>query len=367
MVSADDAVNGDGEGGSFKGIDLLEGWIITGETVQDTGTKKTKTYTWTARSPHDCLTDMTTFIDVLTTDLMEKYEAVVPDKVKQMAIFDIENAVVMLTEYSFTNEHLEVSLESRVAWETYGAVEFKRFYKTVCNLSQVKSLAKEQPQLNLLPHDHELIFRKYKGVLREVIWGQKYDLLKNIVRDISNSPISELENFRVVKLLPIHDEFSLKQRFLATLSSGETHIVIISESFLFSEIYTNPVLYNDIGNEMCIAIDVALGASGCEAVVEGFYSLVKTHKKNGGQSNTSLVQRSIVDWALPHPIQCPNTVRKITMLYTNGDPSRGLKKHRGVRFFDARGRASSKYGVSKVVDRLAQESSRCPHIIHEDI
>ena len=152
-----------------------------------------------------------------------------------------------------------------------------------------------------------------------------------------------------------------------TLSSGETHIVIFSESSLFSEIYTNPVLYNDIGKEMCIAIDVVLGASGCEAVVEGFYSLVKTYEKNGGQSNTSLVQRSIVDWALPHPIQCPNTVRKITMLYTNGDPSRGLKKHRDVRFFDACGRASSKYSVSKVVDRLAQESSRCPHIIHEDI
>ena len=114
---------------------------------------------------------MTTFIDVLTTNLMEKYEAVVPDKVKQMAIFDTKNAVLMLTEYSFTNEHLEVVLEGRVAWETYGAVEFKRFYKTVCNLSQVKCLAKEQPQLNLLPHDHELIFRKYNGVLREVIWG----------------------------------------------------------------------------------------------------------------------------------------------------------------------------------------------------
>ncbi len=369
VVPADKNVDGDNEGGeegSFKGVDLLEGWIITDEVVEVTGTKKTKTYTWTARSPQDCLTDMTKFIDVLTTDLLEKYKAVVPDKVKEMSIFDIENAVKMLAEYSIANEHLDVSIEDRVAWETYGAVEFKRFYKTVCNLPQVQCLAKEQPQLNLLPHDHELIFRKYKGVLQEVIWGQKYDLAKNIFRDISNSSIRELENSRVVKLLPIDDEFSLKQRFLATFSSGESYEVIISESFLFSEIYTNPDLYNDIVNEMCIAIDVALGASGCEAVVEGFYSLV-THKKNGGQSNTSLVQRSIVDWALPHPIQCPNTVRKITMLYTNGDPSRGLKKHRDMRFFDARGRASSKYNVSKVVDRLAKESSRCPHVVQEDI
>ncbi len=112
VVPADENVDGDDEGGeegSFKGVDLLEGWIITDEVVEVTGTKKTKTYTWTARSPQDCLTDMTKFIDVLTTDLLEKYKAVVPDKVKEMSIFDIENAVKMLAEYSIANEHLDVS------------------------------------------------------------------------------------------------------------------------------------------------------------------------------------------------------------------------------------------------------------------
>ena len=96
IVPADDTVNGDeedGESGSFKGVNLFEGWIITGKTAQVTGRKKTKTYTWTARSPQDCLTDTTKFIDVLTTSLTEKYEAVVPDNVKEMSIFNIENAV----------------------------------------------------------------------------------------------------------------------------------------------------------------------------------------------------------------------------------------------------------------------------------
>ena len=33
---------------------------------------------------------------------------------------------------------------------------------------------------------------------------------------------------------------------------------------------------------MCIALDVALAVGGCEAVVDGFYSLMKAHKRAGG-------------------------------------------------------------------------------------
>ena len=58
---------------------------------------------------------------------------------------------------------------------------------------------------------------------------------------------------------------------------------------------------------MCIVLDVALGTSGCEAVIEGFYSLVKLHKKNGEQLNETLMERSIVDW-----------VMKISKLYIGG-------------------------------------------------
>jgi len=49
-------------------------------------------------------------------------------------------------------------------------------------------------------------------------------------------------------------------------------------------------LYHDVGQEFCISLDVALGGSGCEAVVEGFYSLVKAHTKAGGQSNAVLME-----------------------------------------------------------------------------
>ena len=48
-------------------------------------------------------------------------------------------------------------------------------------------------------------------------------------------------------------------------------------------------IYAHIGKELCIAFDVELGSSRCEAIVEGLYILVNVNKKSGGQSNDILV------------------------------------------------------------------------------
>ena len=53
--------------------------------------------------------------------------------------------------------------------------------------------------------------------------------------------------------------------------------------------YVNEDVVKLLGKQMCIALDVALAASGCKAVVEGFYSLVHAHTKRGGQSNSAQI------------------------------------------------------------------------------
>eukprot|EP00794_Sanderia_malayensis_P018565 gene18565-20427_t len=119
--------------------------------------------------------------------------------------------------------------------------------------------------------------------------------------------------------------------------------------------------------EACLALDVALASGGCEAIVEGFYSVVKAHTMSGGQSNKVLMERSVVDWSLPHPISCPKTIAKIGQLYTNGSKSLGISKHRVPVFFDERERAARKYKVSKVVDRITSNIPRCPFLVVDDI
>ena len=51
----------------------------------------------------------------------------------------------------------------------------------------------------------------------------------------------------------------------------------LDEEFIVSTFYTNQDVVDSLGQEMWIAIDVALAGSGCEAVVEGFYSVVGAH------------------------------------------------------------------------------------------
>ena len=149
------------------------------------------------------------------------------------------------------------------------------------------------------------------------------------------------------------DLYSLK------LSNGDRVLARLDEAAFF-EFYINEEVYSAAGQEVCLLLDVALGASGCEAVVEGVYSVAKVHKMSGGQGNESLMQRAIVDWCLSHPVACPGTMKSITRLYLDGDQTLGLKRHRSTRFFDSRARAT-KYETSKVVDRIKAESPRCAH------
>ncbi len=158
---------------------------------------------------------------------------------------------------------------------------------------------------------------------------------------------------------------TLDQWFSRTFSSGTTIKAHINEEFVFATIYVNEDVIKSFGKEMCIALDVALAVSGCEAVVEGFYSFVSAHKKSGGQSNEVLVHQSVVDWSLPQPASCPHMMRAIADLYSNGSKSHKLPKHRLPAFVDVRGRALRNYDTSKVVDRIKHELPRCLHVLKE--
>ena len=121
----------------------------------------------------------------------------------------------------------------------------------------------------------------------------------------------------------------------------------------------------DVKCVLCWTLRWLLGA--CEAVVKGFYSLVKAHKKRGGQGNEMLVKRAVIDWTLPDPLTCPKTMEEIGKLYTEGNKKLGLLKHQIPIFSDVRRRAARRHNVSQAVDRLRIEASKCPHIVKADL
>ena len=57
-----------------------------------------------------------------------------------------------------------------------------------------------------------------------------------------------------------------------------------------------------LGPEMCTAIDVALVKGGTEAVVESFYSVMKTQQTGFHMLNETLTNRTIIDWCYPPKI-----------------------------------------------------------------
>lgn len=143
------------------------------------------------------------------------------------------------------------------------------------------------------------------------------------------------------------------------LSAGEEIQCTLNETAIYSSIYTDEEFYTFLGKECCTVIDVVYGMSGCEAVVESFYSVVKCHLKAGGQLNDTLVRRAIVDWCLPMPIQCPLTIKAITKLFCEGDKEHGLKKRYDPILLNC------PYNVSKVIDRHSSQTIKCPFLLKD--
>ena len=240
------------------------------------------------------------------------------------------------------------------------------YFRHVCDLPHVKKLFDDQPLLKLMPHNSDGVFERFKVTLVEMMWQGLGNCSSRMFVDKNGNAVTVFDEHQLISAdIYNYPTPTLDQWVSLTFSSGKTVKARIDEEFVYSAMYVNEDVVKSLGKEMCIALDVALAASGCEAVVEGFYSLINAHKKSGGQSNDVLVQRAIVDWSLPMPASCPGTMRAIASLYTQGDNSHKLPKHRLPVFVDSRERATRNYENSKVIDRIKHEPPRCPHVLNE--
>ena len=359
-------VTSGGDEGAFKGVKLYPGWIVVGSEVEENGKKKTKKVLWEARSSEDSLNSLHEFLEVLTGRLQSKFEEAVCEGVHDMEVLDIGILISKISHLielqHMKNANASELRKARTEWETFGSEKFARLFGNLSRIPHVQTLAESNADLNLFPHDSDIVFRRLKSVIRDMLFKNKYRLLEQLFVDEDGKSLTELENSNIVSLIPLI-EFSLYQKFKLTLSSGLSVVATLNESYFINQLYMNDTLYQDVGKEGCILYDIVLGSSGCEAVVEGFYSLVKAHKKNGGQSNCNLTKRAVVDWTMPHPIQCPNTIKRIANIYQEGNVDYGVKKHRSNNFFDKRDRSAGKYRISKVVDRLTSQPPKFPYLL----
>ena len=85
-----------------------------------------------------------------------------------------------------------------------------------------------------------------------------------------------------------------------------------------------------------------------EAIAESYYSVMNTHRNDGGQHNDTLDMRTLIDWCLPPVLKCPKTISEVATMFRTGDTNENVSRHRSPIFSDGLGRASVKYSISKV-------------------
>ena len=113
-----------------------------------------------------------------------------------------------------------------------------------------------------------------------------------------------------------------------------------------------PKIYDTIGLDMCIMLDVALAKGGTEAVVERVYSTMNGQSMHGGQDTKTLAVRSKLECSLPSIIQAERLVSKTAQVYIHGK-ERNLKSHSWPTI--GAGSVRKKHTYSKVVDKHSNE------------
>ena len=117
---------------------------------------------------------------------------------------------------------------------------------------------------------------------------------------------------------------NLKQTLLNLFLS---YLVYKCRSFL-NELYTNPIIYTNLGLEICICMDIGLAKGGTESIKESFHSAMKSQTMYGGQSNEVISLRTKLEWSLPPVIQAKKVVEGTARIYLDGDKSKEYPSHK---------------------------------------
>ena len=90
------------------------------------------------------------------------------------------------------------------------------------------------------------------------------------------------------------DAFSVTNRYAVIMRNIKKPFhASLNEDAVYKSIFTDRILYEAIGMEACICVDIALAKGGTEAVVESYYSVMASNKMPGGQNNETLALRSV--------------------------------------------------------------------------
>jgi hypothetical protein len=273
----------------FRKTKLVQGWRLLSSETRRVGNTLEVFDNWEAREPSDVENDVKIFM----ADLRLSFEARVASACKPivniLTCFDLDIMIGLLCGERLQNGRIKLTGgEGPLA--AYGAQNFSIFFGYVCSLPHIKRLRKEEGYEESLfqPALAHTVFYKFKTGLKQYLWRE--DPVEHLVSWF-NLPPNEiyacLEKFEITK--DTTTDFSFKTAFcLNTKNSTKPIIASLDEDAVLKSVFTDETLYNAIGLEACACLDIALDKGGTEAIVESYYSVMKSQTMSGGQNNDTL-------------------------------------------------------------------------------
>jgi hypothetical protein len=117
-----------------------------------------------------------------------------------------------MEKFKVDDGKLVVSGEDGVEWETAGKKEFQEFYNIVCNIPHIRELADTNHNLSLLPHNSNVILKKFKTTIEKILWFGLGDCLDTMFIDQQGNAVKEFKESNVLSLTAVSD-VSLDQLF----------------------------------------------------------------------------------------------------------------------------------------------------------
>ena len=364
--------------GLFKQTKLVQGWLVVDS---GSGPRESQLLTWKARELKDCEEDLKTFLTDLKSSFKSRFQQCISPMQNDLTSLDLDSIVSLQVGSRSANGIVRID---EAALECFKTEEFRRVFQFICSLPHVQRLALKE-DVTFAPALSSAVYRKLKMTIKELVWNPKYiDVFAKFVKVVksANNVVKVGEHLcnyfdHAEKGKKVHlDSICSKVGFLKNLSLSSTclhfsnvydaefeHLSLcfmIDEEELIAQMFTNSMVFNMLGIEMCVCYDICMAKGGTEAIVESFYSSMQAQSM-ARQDNETLALRTKLEWAMPPLIQADKFVHETAKIYIEGDKEHKLKSHQWPIIGD--GKSSKSYKVSKVIDRLSSSEAYLPFLL----
>ncbi len=173
----------------------------------------------------------------------------------------------------------------------------EKFFAYVCSLYHVQKLRREYDEAELLfgVAFSQIVFHKIKLSLRMFVWKREggYPELWFSLTSIAPNAYGLL-----IKLQLTTDScqggkpYCLGNVYSLTFEGVKEPVLAeLNEEAVYQTIYCDEKVFDAMGIEGCVAMDIALAKGGTEAIAESFYSVMKSQQCIGSQSDEILSLR----------------------------------------------------------------------------